>query len=120
MVICLLFSTLHGLHVENGLDARHGDELSEGIQHLDSEFYPSLVIHRKLTIGLSEAEVVNEEILYVGMFRDGTGAVAHIVEMLAFKVMLIQVLIKAVIRIKSAFLVLRFDARHLVFAAVVP
>ena len=98
----LFLSFSHGLHVENCLHARHGDEWSEGIQHLDSELYPSLVIHRKSTIGLSEAEILDEKVLDVGVFRDGARAVAHVIELLLFKVMLVQVLIQAVVGIKAS------------------
>ena len=62
-IVCLLFSTLHGLHVEYCLNARQSYDFSEWVQHFDGKLHPPLVIHLKLAVSLPEVEVLNEEVL---------------------------------------------------------
>ena len=71
-------------------------------------------MHLKLAIGIAEPEILNEEILDLRVFGDGTGAVAHILELLFFEIVLVQVLVQAVIRVIVTFLVFRQDASYAV------
>ena len=57
----------------------------------------------ELTICFSELEIMNQKLLNVGMFADGTAAVADVFEFFFFKIVLVHCINKTVIRIRSVF-----------------
>ena len=58
----LLF-LFHGLHVQYGFYPRCLHELPKRIQHLHRDLHPPLVINMEMTIGFSEVEVLNQELV---------------------------------------------------------
>jgi hypothetical protein len=64
-MLCLFFSTLHGLHIENCPNTRQSYGFSEWVQQIDSNLHPPTVINGKLTICLAEVELLYHERLDV-------------------------------------------------------
>ena len=100
-----LSSLFHSFHVENGLDFWHFDKLPEGIKRFYGEFHPPLVMYRQMAVGLPKIEVLDQEIMDVGMFGDASSAIGNIPEASFSQIVLVHRMIKAVKGIAAIMLV---------------